>query len=153
MLVVDVTMRAPPLVVGDLRLDPRTWQVRRRDREISLTRTEFGLLELLMRHPRQVLTRAQLYEGVWGCNLDGSKNSPDVPAGGAATEIPVTVPLCEPLTVVAQPATEPQPTPSPSLVARRVTRQVDGEAVENGAAAPTHCRSRRERRRRAKDPS
>ncbi len=70
-----------PLVVGDLRLDPQTWQVRRADRDISLTRTEFGLLELLMRHPRQVLTRAQLYEGVWGCDLDGSTNSLDVYIG------------------------------------------------------------------------
>ncbi|SDU59689.1 response regulator transcription factor [Jiangella alkaliphila] len=70
-----------PLLVGDLRLDPQTWQVRRADREISLTRTEFGLLELLMRHPRQVLTRAQLYEGVWGCDLDGSTNSLDVYIG------------------------------------------------------------------------
>ncbi|HEY9411289.1 MAG TPA: response regulator transcription factor [Jiangellaceae bacterium] len=70
-----------PLVVGDLRLDPQTWQVSRGDREISLTRTEFGLLELLISHPRQVLTRAQLYEGVWGCDLDGSTNSLDVYIG------------------------------------------------------------------------
>ena len=70
-----------PLVVGDLRLDPQTWQVSRGDREISLTRTEFGLLELLISHPRQVLTRAQLYEGVWGCDLDGSTNSLDVYVG------------------------------------------------------------------------
>lgn len=71
----------PPLAVGDLRLDPSRWQVVRGSREITLTRTEFGLLELLMRHPRQVLTRAQLYQGVWGCNLDGSTNSLDVYIG------------------------------------------------------------------------
>jgi two-component system response regulator MprA len=71
----------PPLIVGDLRLDPGTWEVSRADRDITLTRTEFSLLELLMRHPRQVLTRAQLYEGVWGWNMDGSSNSLDVYVG------------------------------------------------------------------------
>ncbi|TDD96298.1 response regulator transcription factor [Jiangella asiatica] len=71
----------PPLVVGDLRLDAQTWQVSRGDREITLTRTEFGLLELFMRHPRQVLTRTQLYGGVWGSDLDGSTNSLDVYIG------------------------------------------------------------------------
>jgi two-component system, OmpR family, response regulator MprA len=70
-----------PLVVGDLRLDPARWEVRRGDRGITLTRTEFHLLELLMRHPRQVLSRSQLYEGVWGWNLDGSSNSLDVYIG------------------------------------------------------------------------
>lgn len=75
------TVDDPPLVVGDLRLDPGRWQVVRRAREITLTRTEFGLLELLMRHPRQVLTRTQLYEGVWGRDLDGSTNSLDVYIG------------------------------------------------------------------------
>lgn len=69
------------LVVGDLCLDPRRWQVARGDREILLTRTEFGLLEELMRHAGQVLTRAQLYENVWGANLDGLTNSLDVYVG------------------------------------------------------------------------
>jgi two-component system, OmpR family, response regulator MprA len=71
----------PVLVVGDLRLDPSCWEVARGDREVRLTRTEFSLLELLMRHPRQVLTRAQLYEGVWGWDMDGSSNSLDVYVG------------------------------------------------------------------------
>lgn len=75
------TADSSPLVVGDLCLDPQCWQVVRGDREMTLTRTEFSLLELLMRHPRQVLTRAQLYEGVWGANLDGSTNSLDVYIG------------------------------------------------------------------------
>jgi two-component system response regulator MprA len=70
-----------PLVVGDLRLDAPRWQVARGDRPLTLTRTEFGLLEILMAHPRQVLTRAQLYEAVWGANLDGSTNSLDVYIG------------------------------------------------------------------------
>lgn len=71
----------PPLVIGDLRMDVQAWRVTRGTRDIVLTRTEFGLLELLMRHPGQVLTRAQLYEGVWGANLDGSTNSLDVYIG------------------------------------------------------------------------
>ncbi|NEE03543.1 response regulator transcription factor [Phytoactinopolyspora halotolerans] len=70
-----------PLTVGDLRLDPRSWQATRGDRRLVLTRTEFGLLELLMRHPKQVLTRGQLYEGVWGADLAGSTNSLDVYIG------------------------------------------------------------------------
>jgi two-component system, OmpR family, response regulator MprA len=70
-----------PLVVGDLHLDPKRWHVVRGERQLTLTRTEFGVLELLMRHPGQVLTRAQLYENVWGANLDGSTNSLDVYVG------------------------------------------------------------------------
>ncbi|WP_129667666.1 response regulator transcription factor [Phytoactinopolyspora endophytica] len=75
------TTDEPPLVVGNLCLDPKSWQVARGDRELTLTRTEFGLLELLMQHANQVLTRAQLYEGVWGADLEGSTNSLDVYIG------------------------------------------------------------------------
>lgn len=71
----------PPVVVGNLRLDPGSWEVTRGDRQISLTRTEFALLEMLMRHPRQVLTRSQIYEEVWGWDLDASSNSLDVYVG------------------------------------------------------------------------
>lgn len=70
-----------PMTVGDITLDPAGWEVSRGDRPIVLTRTEFALLELLMRNPRQVLTRGQLYEGVWGCDLDGTTNSLDVYIG------------------------------------------------------------------------
>jgi len=48
---------ASPLRFADLELDPGTREVRRGERVISLTRTEFSLLELFMSHPRQVLTR------------------------------------------------------------------------------------------------
>src|SRR3984893_5987080 len=51
---------------ADLRLDPGTREVRRGDCPIDLTRTEFALLELFMTHPGQVLTRAVIYERVWG---------------------------------------------------------------------------------------
>lgn len=70
-----------PLIVGDLHMDPSRWQVVHGGREISLTRTEFSLLELLMRHPKQVLTRSQLYRGVWGADMEGMSNSLDVYIG------------------------------------------------------------------------
>ncbi len=77
----SATLDDPPLLLGDLRLDPGRWSVSRGGRDITLTRTEFGLLEMLMRHPRQVMTRAQLYEGVWGYDLDATSNSLDVYVG------------------------------------------------------------------------
>src|ERR671934_2751381 len=51
---------------ADLELDPGTREVRRGGELIELTRTEFSLLELFMRNPRQVLTRSIIFERVWG---------------------------------------------------------------------------------------
>jgi len=51
---------------ADLVLDTGTRQARRGDRVIELTTKEYQLLEMFMRHPRQVLTRDQLYDQVWG---------------------------------------------------------------------------------------
>ena len=48
---------------------------------VELTRTEFSLLETLMRHRGQVLTRSQLYSSVWGEDLDGMSNTLDVYVG------------------------------------------------------------------------
>lgn len=48
---------------------------------MRLTRTEFNLLELLMRHPRQVLTRAQILEEVWGFDFPTTANSLEVYVG------------------------------------------------------------------------
>jgi two-component system OmpR family response regulator len=59
------------LRVGDLELDPAVHQVRRAERGISLTPTEFALLEFLMRHPGEVLTRRVLIEHVWDFAFDG----------------------------------------------------------------------------------
>lgn len=53
------------LQVGDLRLDLRSREALRGGRRIELTTREFALLELLMRHPNQVLTRSQLLDRVW----------------------------------------------------------------------------------------
>jgi two-component system response regulator MprA len=61
--------------VGDLELDPGTREVWRDGEPIQLTRTEFNLLELFMRNPRQVLTRSQIYERVWGYDFGDSSNA------------------------------------------------------------------------------
>ena len=60
---------------ADLTLDRATREVTRGDRPIDLTRTEFSLLELLIEHPRQVLSRTQIYEAVWGFDFGESSNS------------------------------------------------------------------------------
>jgi two-component system response regulator MprA len=66
---------SPVIRFADLTLDRATREVTRGDRPIDLTRTEFSLLELLMEHPRQVLSRSQIYEAVWGFDFGESSNS------------------------------------------------------------------------------
>jgi two-component system response regulator MprA len=66
---------------ADLSLDPQTREVRRGPRAIELTRTEFLLLELLLAHPRQVLTRSAIFQRVWGYDFGPSSNSLDVYIG------------------------------------------------------------------------
>jgi two-component system response regulator MprA len=63
---------------SDLTLDPVAHQVKRGDRLIELTRTEFLLLELFMLHPRQVLTRSVIFERVWGYDFGPDSNSLEV---------------------------------------------------------------------------
>lgn len=58
----------------DLVLDPLTREVMRGDRRIELTAKEFDLLRYLMEHPRQVLTRQQILENVWGYDFMGDSN-------------------------------------------------------------------------------
>jgi two-component system response regulator MprA len=60
---------------ADLSLDPITREARRGDRTFTLTRIEFDLLELLLRHPRQVLTRELILDRVWGYTFDSGTNS------------------------------------------------------------------------------
>ena len=60
---------------ADLSLDNATREVYRGDRRLQLTRTEFNLLELFMRNPRQVLTRSQIYERVWGYDFGATSNA------------------------------------------------------------------------------
>jgi two-component system, OmpR family, response regulator MprA len=66
---------------ADLELDPTTREVTRGGRPIELTRTEFSLLELFMRNPRQVLTRTIIFERVWGYDFGYASNSLDVYIG------------------------------------------------------------------------
>jgi two-component system response regulator MprA len=66
---------------SDLELDLGTREVRRGQRPIELTRTEFALLELFLRNPRQVLTRSIIFERVWGYDFGPTSNSLDVYIG------------------------------------------------------------------------
>jgi two-component system, OmpR family, response regulator MprA len=66
---------------ADLELDPGTREVRRGGEPIDLTRTEFSLLELFLRNPRQVLTRSIIFERVWGYDFGYASNSLDVYVG------------------------------------------------------------------------
>ena len=66
---------------SDLELDLGTREVRRGERAIDLTRTEFALLELFLRNPRQVLTRSIIFERVWGYDFGPTSNSLDVYIG------------------------------------------------------------------------
>ncbi|HLI59388.1 MAG TPA: response regulator transcription factor [Solirubrobacteraceae bacterium] len=60
---------------ADLSLDPIAHEVRRGDRVIDLSKTEFLLLELFLRHPRQVLTRSTIFENVWGYDFGPTSNA------------------------------------------------------------------------------
>jgi len=72
---------ADVLRFSDLQLDLGTREVRRGDAAIDLTRTEFALLELFLRNPRQVLTRSIIFERVWGYDFGPTSNSLDVYIG------------------------------------------------------------------------
>ncbi len=59
---------------ADLSLDPAAREVTRGGRRLSLTAKEFDLLELFMRHPRQVLTREVIYDRIWSYDFGGESN-------------------------------------------------------------------------------
>ena len=65
----------------DVVLDSAGHMVRRGARDVELTRTEFLLLELFLRHPRQVLTRSVVFENVWGYDFGPTSNSLEVYVG------------------------------------------------------------------------
>jgi two-component system response regulator MprA len=69
------------LRLADLMLDPATRHVTRGDTPITLTRTEFNLLELLLHNAGHVLTRDVIFERVWGYDFDVTSNSLDVYIG------------------------------------------------------------------------
>jgi two-component system response regulator MprA len=66
---------AETLRFADLVLDPVAHEVHRGDRLVELSKTEFLLLELFMKHPRQVLTRSTIFENVWGYDFGPTSNA------------------------------------------------------------------------------
>jgi two-component system, OmpR family, response regulator MprA len=70
-----------PLVFADLTMNPVTREVARAGRPITLTRTEWDLLELFMRRPKRVLERAFILEEVWGYDFPTTANSLEVYVG------------------------------------------------------------------------
>lgn len=78
----DADAGAPELkTFADLTLDPHTREVTRGGRRISLTRTEFALLNVFMDHPRRVLERDWLLNEVWGYEFPATPNSLEVYIG------------------------------------------------------------------------
>lgn len=69
------------LEYADLRIEPDTYRVWRGEREITLSAREFDLLRLLVKHPRQVMTREKLMDGVWGFDYEGESNVLEVYIG------------------------------------------------------------------------
>lgn len=84
---VRALLRRPPLQAGtvlqvsDLEMDTAGREVRRAGKVIELSPREFSLLELLLRHPRQVLSRTQIIEHVWNFNFYSDTNVVDVYIG------------------------------------------------------------------------
>src|SRR5689334_23271330 len=76
-----VETQAQRLRFADLALDPASRDIWRGDRRIELTRTEYALLELFLEHPRQVLTRSQIFERVWGYDFGATSNALGVYVG------------------------------------------------------------------------
>lgn len=70
--------RIPVLSFSDMSLDTSTRLAMRKGRAISLTAKEYDLLELFLRHPRQVLTREMIFDRVWGYDFGGESNVLDV---------------------------------------------------------------------------
>jgi two-component system response regulator MprA len=77
----DDSAESQKMSFSDLTLDPVTREVTRGERQISLTRTEFALLEMLIANPRRVLTRGRILEEVWGFDFPTSGNALEVYIG------------------------------------------------------------------------
>jgi two-component system, OmpR family, response regulator MprA len=78
---VPVEQPAPAMALADLVVDPATRQVRRGGRAVELTALQFDLLVHLLRHQRQVLSRQQLLDAVWGGGTAAASNVVDVTVG------------------------------------------------------------------------
>jgi two-component system response regulator MprA len=77
------------LTFADLTLDPQTREVTRAGQKISLTRTEFALLQTFLEHPRRVLERSWLLNEVWGFDFPTTANSLEVYIGYLRRKIEV----------------------------------------------------------------
>ncbi|MDY6240897.1 MAG: response regulator transcription factor [Prevotella sp.] len=75
---VESYRQAAPLASGDLSIDAATHKARRQDREVDLSTKEYRLLEYLMRHEGETLTRRQLLRDVWDKDFDTNTNVVDV---------------------------------------------------------------------------
>ena len=79
--------RPATLTVGDLTLDPASREVRRGSVAIELTTREFAVLEFLMRRAGQVVSKAEILEGVWDFAFDGDPNIVEVYVGHLRSKI------------------------------------------------------------------
>ncbi|HEY1999144.1 response regulator transcription factor [Paraburkholderia sp.] len=94
---VEVLLRRRPrnakaetmLRTGALELDLVRRRVTHRERELELQPTEFRVLEFMMRHAGQVLTRTMIFEAVWGCRFDPGTNLIDVHVGRLRKKVDV----------------------------------------------------------------
>ncbi len=75
------TGRSPVLEIDDVVLDPAAHTVTRANQPVALSAREFALLEYLMRHPGEVVSRAQLLDHVWDSHFDGGSNIVNVYIG------------------------------------------------------------------------
>jgi two-component system OmpR family response regulator len=73
--------RPTVLVAGDLQLDPARRRVYRGEQEVALTPREFGLLDFLLRHRGDVVTKTEILQNVWDANYDGDPNVVEVYVG------------------------------------------------------------------------
>lgn len=74
----EPALKGTILQVADISLDTLSHEVRRDDQPIALTSKEYSLLELLMRHPNQTLTRKTIAEHIWNYEFDNQSNIIDV---------------------------------------------------------------------------
>jgi DNA-binding response OmpR family regulator len=74
----EAPSKEPTLAAGDLRLDPAMREVTRGGRRIELTARLFALLEYLLRHPNQILTREQIESHLWSYDFEATSNVVDV---------------------------------------------------------------------------
>jgi len=85
------------LVVGGVSLDPATFEVKRADKIINLSKTEFVLLEFLMRHVGQVLSKDQIAQQVWSYESDILPNTAQVYIGYLRKKIDLAFPNLSPI--------------------------------------------------------